>query len=62
MMILKTDATWFSFWSIEMNGLQSPFDIDILDMKIKGANKKFKKVVKCWIGKKYLFQYNSTKF
>ena len=44
MMILKTDATWFSFWSLKAIGFQSPFDIDIRDMNIKGANKKFKKL------------------
>ena len=53
MMILKTDATWFFFWRLKLIGLQSPFDNDIQDINIKGANKKLKKVGKWWIRKMY---------
>ena len=44
MMILKTDETWFSFWSLKVIVLQSPFDIDTQDMNIKGAYKKLENV------------------
>ena len=45
-----------------MIGLQSPFDIDILDMNIKGANKKFKKLDNVELEKTTYFNITQQNF